>query len=253
MEARRRSRARGYDHYHFKADGDGNQYFLNLAMMRGTSVAHGRPFVNVIQAVNWMNRWREPGPGEMRFLTYTTLAYGAQGICHFVYNFKNVSSSFFDQKDGDRPLPRYWLCSRLNRDFIAIATQLQPMRSLGAYHLGVIPMGARSLPADSRFTIDPAPPHQPYGNPVLGLRNEEPINGLLLGCFGKADQTTRVLVVNLDYERGLTTELVGPGPMESFHAPTGAWHPDRARGARMKLNLPPGGGTLVRLAAEPEP
>jgi hypothetical protein len=29
---------------------------------------------------------REPGEGEMRYLIYTTLAYGAQGISYYVYS-----------------------------------------------------------------------------------------------------------------------------------------------------------------------
>lgn len=239
-----------YDHYHFKADGDGNQYFFNLALIRETAVAHSRPFVNVVQAVNWNGRWREPTAGAMRFLTYTTLAYGGQGICHFVYDFKNVSSGFFDQKDADRPLPRYWLCSRLNRDFVAIATELQPLRSLGAYHLGDIPMGARALPPDSRFAIDPPPTRRDYANPDWSLRNEKPIKGLLLGCFGRTVDATHVLVVNLDYGQAVTTHLAGPGPLETFHAPTGAWHARDGSDAPLKLHLPPGGGTLVRLADE---
>ena len=237
-----------YDHYHFKANGDGNQYFLNLAMIRETAVAHRRPFVNVVQAVNWRGRWREPTEGERRFLTYTTLAYGGQGICHYVYNFKNVSSGFFDQKDADRPLPSYWQTSRLNRDFVAIATAVQSLTCLGAYHLGDIPMGAQALPAGSRFAIDPAPPNRTYEHADWSLRNEKPIEGLLMGHFGHPDILTHVLVVNLDYRRAVTTSLVGPGPLEVFHPPTRVWQGAPGDHARVKLELPPGGGRLVRMA-----
>ena len=37
-----------YDHYSFKADGDGNQYFLNLAMIRAAALKYDLPFVNVM-------------------------------------------------------------------------------------------------------------------------------------------------------------------------------------------------------------
>ena len=235
-----------YDHYNFKADGDGNQYFLNLAMIRDAALKYDLPFVNVMQAVNWRGRWRAPQEGEMRWLTYTTLAYGGQGLCHFVYNFKIVDSGFFDQKDNDRPLPRYWQCSRFNRDFVAIGTELQALTSLGAYHLGDIPMGADALPGGSPFVIDPPLPSKPYENTDLSLRNEEPIEGMLLGYFGSAAEPTHVLVVNLDYANAVETELVGPGPMQVFHAPTRTWSA-AADPARVKLQLPPGGGTLVAL------
>ena len=236
-----------YDHYNFKADGDGNQYFLNLAMIRDAALKYDLPFVNVMQAVNWRGRWRDPKEGEMRWLTYTTLAYGGQGLCHFVYNFKNVSSGFFDQKDDDRPLPRYWSCSRFNRDFVAIGTELQALASLGAYHVGDIPMGARSLPAGSPFVVYPPLQIKPYENPDLGLRNEEPIEGMLLGYFGSTDKPTHVLVVNIDYTNAVETELVGPGPMKVFHAPTRTWRA-AGKGTRVKLKLLPGDGVLVSLA-----
>jgi hypothetical protein len=241
-----------YDHYNFKEDGgDGNQYFLNLAMIRDAALRYDVPFVNVMQAVQW-HGLRDTKEGEMRWLTYTTLAYGGQGLCHYVYNFKTpgghpVSSGFFDQKDNDRPLPRYWSCSRLNRDFVAIGTELQALTSLGAYHLGDIPMGAAALPADSPFAIDPPLPIKPYDNPDLGLRYEEPIDGMLLGYFGSAGKPTHVLVVNLDYTNAAETDLVGPGPLQVFHAPTKRWSA-AGNGNRVKLQLPPGGGALVLLA-----
>ena len=238
-----------YDHYNFKADGDGNQYFLNLAMIRDAALKYDLPFVNVMQAVNWRGRWRDPKEGEMSWLTYTTLAYGGQGLCHFVYNFRNVSSGFFDQKDNDRPLPRFWSCSRFNRDFVAIGTELQALESLGAYHVGDIPMGADALPAGSPFVIDPSLPTRPYESPDLSLRNEEPIEGMLLGYFGKAGKPTHVLVVNLDYTNAVETELVGTGPMRVFHAPTRTWA-SAGEAARVKLQLPPGGGALVTLVLE---
>ena len=235
-----------YDHYNFKEDGgDGNQYFLNLAMIRDAALRYDVPFVNVMQAVQW-HGLRDTKEGEMRWLTYTTLAYGGQGLCHYVYNFKNVSSGFFDQKDEDRPLPRYWSCSRLNRDFVAIGTELQALTSLGAYHAGDIPMGADALPAGSPFVLDPPLPIRPYENPDLGLRYEEPIDGMLLGCFGQAGKPTHVLVVNLDYTNAVKTDLVGPGPMRVFHAPTRTWGA-AGEGVRVKLELSPGGGALVSL------
>ena len=229
-----------YDHYSFFTEGDRGQYFLNLAMIRQAAMDGGLPFVNVVQAVAWRDNWRAPTEGEMRWLTYTSLAYGAQGICHFVYNFKNVKSGFFDQKDNDRPLPRYWSCSRINRDFVAIGAELQSLTSLGAYHLGTVPTGGEALPAGSPFRVDPALAPVPFDPP-------KPVEGLLLGYFGKAGESTHVLVVNLDYKNAVETDLVGPGPMRLFHAPTRTWRAAGER-SRVKLQLTPGGGALVSLA-----
>ena len=224
-----------YDHYHFIEDGDRGQYFLNLALMREAARKAGVPFVNIIQACAFNPGWRAPTEHELRWLTYTSLAYGAQGICHFVYNCRCRKSGFFqDCPESEVPLPIYWAASRINHDFVAIASELQALKSLGAYHLGEVPEGAEGLPPDSRFTVAALanPPH------------------ILLGCFGKtAGRPTHVLVVNMDYNRPTTTRLIGPGPLEVFHAPTRTWAPS-STGSRARLDLPPGGGTLVRLVKQ---
>jgi len=229
-----------YDHYNFFKEGDRGQYFLNLAMIRRAALDGDLPFVNVMQAIAWRDNWRSPTEGEMRWLTYTTLAYGGQGVCHFVYNCKICNKAgFFDRADGDRPLPRYWSCSRINRDFVAIGTELQPLTSLGAYHLGTIPMGAQTLPADSPFRLEPQPEPSVFEPP-------KPVKGFLLGCFGEANRPTHVLVVNLDHKNAVETTLVGPGAMRIFHAPTRTWD-SAGDEAHVKLQLPPGGGVLVSL------
>jgi len=144
------------------------------------------------------------------------------GISHFRYD-----TGLW--KDAATPLPLYWAVSRINRDYLAMATVLQPLTSIGAYHCGKLPLGGEALPQKSAFTPDPP--------------NQE----VLLGYFGKsADRPTHVVVVNLDYKNAVTTTLTGPGPMELFHAPTRKWRavPD---GTRARLDLQPGGGILIRL------
>ena len=225
-----------YDHYPFGGVGSG-YYFLNLALMREAALKAGVPFMNVFQAGEfYLDNWAVPTEGQIRWQTYTSLAYGAQGISHFVYNCAPCQKSAFfeDCPESEVPLPIYWATSRINHDFVAIASELQPLKSLGAYHLGEVPEGAEGLPPDSRFTVAALanPPH------------------ILLGCFGKAaGRPTHVLVVNMDYRRPTTTRLIGPGPLEVFHAPTRAWAPSSA-GPRARLDLPPGGGTLVRLVKQ---
>ena len=225
-----------YDHYHFKKNGDGGQYFLNLALMREAALKAGVPFVNIIQACAFNPGWRTPTAHELRWLTYTSLAYGAQGISHFVYNCRlcRKSGFFRDCPESEVPLPIYWAASRINRDFVAVAEELQPLNSLGAYHVGNVPQGGQPLPPDSHFT-------------VTALANPPDI---LLGCFGKsAGHPSHVLVVNLDYNNPVTTHLKGPGLLEVFHAPTRTWAPSPT-GSTAKLDLPPGGGTLVRLVKQ---
>lgn len=215
-----------YDHYHFLKNSDGGQYFLNLGLIRSAALEAGKPFVNIIQTCDSPSEgWRGPGEHELRWLTYTSLAYGAQGISHFRYDI----GLWKDPSDPTQPLPLYWSLSQTNREFSAIATVLQSVRSLGAYHCGTIPLGGAVLPSKSVF--------------VPEARSQE----VLLGYFGKsAGRPTHVVVVNLNYKSAVTTTLVGPGPMEVFHAATQTWSGASA-GSRVKLDLPPGGGALVRL------
>jgi hypothetical protein len=235
-----------YDHYHFAVDGDKDQYFLNLGIIRQTALDAGIPFLNIVQACTWEKNMRAPNGDEMRWLNYTSLAYGAHGLSYFVYYYQPFYQEF-KEKAGQmiRPdgttTPQYEAAKNLNPQFVAIATQLQPLRSLGAYHVGKMYWGAQALPKEAPFRLD------------LKAKDNSPMpaDGMLLGYFGKPDnsgkpcQPTHVLVVNLDYRNTITTTVVGPGQLEVFDAERRAWK--RATRTQATTTLPPGGGTLVRV------
>lgn len=237
-----------YDHYHFAVAGDcsfgdktANQYFLNLAMIRQAAKEAEMPFLNHVQACSWKPSMRVPTGDEMRFLVYTTLAYGAQGISYYVYCCPGHTGGIA-LPDGT-PTPIYDALKSLNREFVAIATELQPLNSLGVYHCGMTPPGTKPLPNDTSFRLDPPVPVMPY-------ENLKPVEGMLLGYFGPAGNSdapskpTHALVVNLDYARGKATSVVGSGDLEVFQPATRTWSPTNAN--RAELDLSPGGGKLVR-------
>lgn len=212
-----------YDHYHLLKNSDGGQYFLNLAIIRETALKAGLPFINIIQACDSPSEgWREPGEHEIRWLMNTSLAYGASGISHFRYDVGLC-------KDADTPNFLYWPVTRMNRDFLAMATELQGLKSLNVHHCGQVAMGGVALPKDSLFKVEPLPQE------------------ILLGTFGKsAKKPGHVVVVNLNYKSVVTTTVTGPGPLEIFHAPTKTW--SKSPGVnRANLDLIPGGATLIRL------
>jgi len=142
------------------------------------------------------------------------------------------------------PTPLYDTLKTLNREFVAIAQHLQPLRSLGVYHAGMLPPGAEPAPADGRFQLDP---------PVSGMTytNLQPVKGVLLGYFGPAGKgnrpptPTHVMVVNLDYQAEVAVGIRGPSRLELFDPATGRW--SRAGGKRADLHLARGGGRLVRV------
>jgi len=231
-----------YDHYQFSKAGDTDQYFLNLAMIRRAAQKAGVPFLNIVQACSWTASMRVPTADEMRYLVYTTLAYGAQGISYYVYCWPNHTGGIA-LPDG-KPTPIYHALKSLNREFVAIASELQPLRSRGVYHAGMTPPGTRAPAKEAPFRLDP---------PVraMAYRRLARVRGMLLGLFGRAgkgDQRpvpTHVVVVNLDYRAGAATSLIGPGNLAAFDAAKGAW--SSAAGNRIALRLPPGGGKLLRV------
>jgi len=228
-----------YDHYHFCANGrDSDQYFLNLGIVRQFALDSGLPFLNIVQVCTWTPAMRVPTGPEVRWLVYTSLAYGAQGISYYVYCHPGHEGAIA-RADGTTT-ELYPVLSVANRDFAAIAAELQPLRSLGAYHGGMVPPGAEGLPEGFRFQLDPMVPAMEY-------QSTQPVKGWLLGAFGPADgQPTHVVVVNLDYTSAAETTLVGPSPMQAFDSRTGTWEP--AGGNRASVQLPAGGGLLVRVA-----
>jgi len=221
-----------YDHYQFRLKGDGDQFFLNLAMIQRAAKDTGVPFLNIVQACTWApDAMRVPNPDELRYLVYSTLAYGAQGISYYVYACVNHQGSLVSL-DGI-PGPLYHAAKSYNREFVAAARELQPLQSLGVYHTSMREPGCEPPPADAIFHLDsPQSPSLP--------------RGFLLGFFGAAERPTHAVVVNLDYTAEVSTSLVSQGELDIFDATTAQW--TSAKKAAIELILPPGGGKLVRTA-----
>lgn len=216
-----------YDHYHFTAKGDGAQYFLNLGMIRRKALEAGVPFLNIVQACTWTPAMRIPTPEELTWLVYTSLAYGAQGISYYVYSHPRHEGAMA-LADGT-PTLLYHAASRLNREFVAIATQLQPLRSLGAYHVGDVPVGAEALPDDAAVALEPP----------------APAAGLLIGLFGRDSAATHAVIVNLDYKEAVPATLVAPRRVRVFQCGSGRWRAS-GTGKKVTLELDAGSGALVR-------
>jgi hypothetical protein len=220
-----------YDHYQFMVEGDGKQYFLNLQMIREAAQGAGVPFLNIVQACSWAPAVRVPVANEMRYLVYTTLGYGAEGISYYVYSATGHRGGMRNE-DGT-PTPIFEAVMPLNRQFVAIATELQGLRSRSIHHTAMTEPGCQPLPADAPF--------RPQDSDPTGKGR-----GLMLGCFGKGDAATHVLVVNLDYRAEATTAIDGPGNLERFEVAGRRWVAEG--GPQAALRLPPGGGQLLRVA-----
>lgn len=236
-----------YDHYQFTKTGDEPGYLENLALVRAKALAAGLPFLNIVQTSAWgptplasPTGPRVPVPDEVRFLVFTSLAYGAQGISYYVYNYPGHVGNI-TEPDGT-PTAVYQELKSVNPQFTAIAKELQPLKSLNVFQAGMLPPGTVPLPENSAFSFDPPVPAQAY---QPGTRLE----GVILSEFGPIHSgdgsPTHVLVVNLDYKNDKTVTLTGPAPLEVFDATSGKW--SSANGQRIELQLKGGGGKLVRV------
>ena len=227
-----------YDHYHFTSSGkDNEQYFLNLGLIRQTALDAGISFMNIVQGCSWEESMRVPNGDEMRWLNYTSLAYGAQALSYYVYGYIEKHMGGMAHENGSTTV-QYAAARELNPQFIAIASQLQSLRSLGAYHTGVVPSGAVALPENSPFSLD-------FSGDGM---SQMPAEGMLLGYFGKSGKSadpTHALVVNLNYKSAVTATVVGPARLSLFDTVTQKW--TLADGSRAVVTLPPGGGKLVRV------
>ena len=243
-----------YDNYQFFTGSDGPEYFRNLALISRTAKQAGIPFMNIVQASRWDSAVRVPTGNELRYLYHTSLAYGAQGISDFVYNYPGFTGGMA-LADGT-PTTLYETAKTINPEFATIAEQVRSLCHVGAYHLGDLPPGFETtdgsspmrLPTNSPFNLSP-------GIASTNYQTNQPVRGAVLGLFGPDDQladATRALVVNLDYSNGLNTRVTGPGDLSVFDPATDAWI---AQGhCWADVSLLPGGGVLVGLtSAVPEP
>ncbi len=240
-----------YDHYQFYTNRDAPDYFKNLAIISHTAKQGGIPFLNIVQACSWDPAIRVPTTNELRYLTYTTLAYGGQGVSHFVYSAPGFTlGGGMIHADGT-PTPLYSAAKSINPQFESIARQVQSLHWIGAYHLGDLPWGFGTsdgsspmrLPANSPFSISPSVANSDYVT-------NAPVRGMLMGFFGAADQllnATCALVVNLNYEEGIRKLVTGPGNLSVFNPATGLWSATGQTSALVTLE--PGGGALVALTS----
>ncbi len=226
-----------YDNYIFFKGHDGGSYFQNLGIIREFALKAGIPFLNIVQAASWEPNVRVPNANELRWLNYTTLAYGAQGISYYVFYAGGHEGMMVDA--NNKPTPLYRAARNINPEFAKIARELQKLDSIGAYHTGTIPWGAKALPWSNPFRISPPLTDKPAVDRI-------PVKGILIGCFGKDGKQTHALVVNTDYSKPIITTVEGPGKLDIFDIPTGTWKSTDM--SAVELRLPPGGGKLVRLS-----
>jgi len=242
-----------YDAYHLRVNGDSANYFNNQAVIRKAALQRNIPSMNIVQACSWRPIHRIPTAAEYRYLAYTSLAYGSQGLSCYVYCWRGHRGGMRDYAT-QKTTHLYEEAKTLNRAFVAIATELMDLKSIAAYHTGTIPFGVEVLPENGIFQLEPKLQNKPQGTVAPSYNSNiannaskifPRITGYVLGYFGKNNKATHVLVVNIDYKDAVSTTLTAPGNLEQFDALKRTW--SKVGASKVKVDLPPGGGLLFRL------
>ena len=233
-----------YDHYQFTRNGDNPNYLLNLGIIRQSASAQQVPFWNGVQACTWVpgsaaspSSPRIPGSDEMRFLVYTTVAYGAQGIYYYVYCHPRHEGSIV-ALDGT-PDEKFETLKILNREFIAIAKELAPLRFTGAYLQGVHAPGTTPWCEQALLTIAPETPASELEP------KKELTDTTLVSRFEAPGKPTHLMVVNLDYRKDRTIRITAPRAVSQFDALKRTW--TSVGNNSFDLTLLRGSGALLRL------
>lgn len=233
-----------YDHYQLNNGWDTGDYFLNLGIVQQNAAARGIPFMNGVQACTFWppehfatpSAPRIPNPDELRYLVYTTLAYGAQGIYYYVYSHPGHTGSIVSQEGV--PDAKYYELRKLNPIFVATARETRGYRMSGAFFKGLCPRGGTPYGARAllRFADGEASAPLPEKAPLR--------DSVLVTRFDASGRGTRLMVVNLDYRKETSYDVTAPVPALRFDPETGDWTP---LGTRFTLSLVKGGGVLLEL------
>ena len=237
-----------YDYYGL-TDGYGDKlmHLKSLGIVANAAKEAGIPFINVVQNCAWANYLRKPTANETRFLTTSTLAYGAQGIGYFNYYTDDPDGGGVYDRVAEEPTDVYHWTTPMNEEFKNVASQTKEWNYIGTYLRGYdsLPPGTTQLPmTGTPFNIN-------LDN-TMSYVDYAPLKGALFGFFDTEGGTemadaTFAYIANLDYSAAKTYTLTGPGDLSVFDAATGAW---TATGSdQITLNLEEGGGALVGLTS----
>lgn len=135
-----------YDHYALMEGGvlrDG--YFSNLESIRTAALRHDLPFWNIVLSNAHFN-YMEPTPAGFRFQLYTTLAYGAKGICYFTYFTPTTGNYRLGPIDqfGDKT-PTWDMLRNVNLQLHRIGPVYITLQSKNVFHHPNVPDGCSGM------------------------------------------------------------------------------------------------------------
>jgi hypothetical protein len=224
-----------YDHYPFYEKKEGQEYFLNMALIAHVAKETKKPFLNIIQAAKFSKTWRLPTDQEMRFQVYTTLAYGGRGLSYFYYWSTEPRDAAYREGlylDG-KPSSLSKTIATINAEIKNLSPTLMSLTSQGVYHTNPLPIGAEEIPKTS---------------PIKVLSKSE----VVLGLFGKNGNTNTFIVSNRSYKNRQKAEIkvsIAGKRIQELNRKTGKWVSfGKLNSTRtISIGLEPGDGRLFRV------
>ena len=220
-----------YDHYNFLNTSYETNYFLNLELIRRAALKAGVPFLNIVQASapDDAPNWRKPNKNELRWLAYTTLAYGGRGISWYLYWGPKIFGGLYE--DGKR-MPEADFVAEINHEIKALGPELMKLNSTQVYQSEPLPPGAQSIAG--------CPVKTAGGQYVVGMFKDDD---------GKSDA---FMIMNRDYKKASTAKLtlnLGEGKLLEFSIAKREWIALKPviSGSVFNVDLIPGGGKLFKI------
>ena len=229
-----------YDNYALTQGGMGDEFFINLELVRKVALEKRLPFWTCIQSVAHFG-YQVPNDATLHLQVYSALAYGARGIEYFTYftpqrgNYRMGSVDQFGRRTATWEAVR-----RINAEVAALSPTLAKLHSVVVYHYPESPKFSQGLFSSPLVHfIHMVKDEDQYVSPPVAAR-------FLVGEFEDDQGHAYIMIVNKDltYSFKFETFFNRPvGHIQRVNPYTGALEPFNEE----QNWLAPGGGILLRL------
>jgi hypothetical protein len=229
-----------YDNYSLTQAGMGDEFFINLELVRKVAQEKKLPFWSCIQSVAHFG-YQVPSDATLHLQVYSALAYGARGIEYFTYftpqrgNYRMGAVDQFGRRTSTWEAVR-----RINAEIHALAPTLMRLHNIGVYHYPESPKFSQGLFSSKlvRF-IHMVKDEDQYVPPPVAAR-------FVVGEFEDDQGNAFLMIVNKDLTYSFKFEIDFKRPVsriQRINPYTG--NPEPFDGEQNWLA--PGGGILLQL------
>lgn len=235
-----------FDNYSLTHGGMGDEFFVNLEIVRKVALEKHLPFWTCVQAVAHFG-YQEPTVATLQLQVFSALAYGARGIEYFTYftpergNYRAGAIDPFGRRTATWEALR-----RVNGQIHALGPVLARLHSTGVFHFPDVPKQGHAL-SESRIVrhITMVKDEDQYVAPSVAAR-------FLVGELQDAQGRPYLMIVNKDLVYSFQFEIdwrMEPRRVLRVNPYSGAEEPFEGE----QNWVGPGGAVLLRLDANTAP